>query len=206
MKLISRIALRLSLVLIPLLALWASLFYLMTVDEINDEADDALDNYSELIIIRMLAGREPPPLNSGTNNSYSITPIDEEYALSKPHIEYYDAEVYIPEKDETEPARILSTIFIDDNDNYYELKVAIPTFEKDDLIRTILFWIILLYFVLLITIIGITLWIFHRSMHPLYALLRWLDNFTPGKQNGAGGVGGAGQRRHHGTGERRSDL
>ena len=183
MKLISRIALRLSLVLIPLLALWASLFYLMTVDEINDEADDALDNYSELIIIRMLAGREPPPLNSGTNNSYSITPIDEEYALSKPHIEYYDAEVYIPEKDETEPARILSTIFIDDNDNYYELKVAIPTFEKDDLIRTILFWIILLYFVLLITIIGITLWIFHRSMHPLYALLRWLDNFTPGKQN-----------------------
>lgn len=183
MKLISRIALRLSLVLIPLMALWATLFYLMTVDEINDEADDALEDYSELIIIRMLAGRELPPLNSGTNNSYSITPIDEEYALSKPHIEYYDAEVYIPEKEETEPARILSTIFIDDNDNYYELKVAIPTFEKDDLIRTILFWIILLYFVLLITIISITLWIFHRSMRPLYALLRWLDGFTPGRHN-----------------------
>ena len=183
MKLIYRIALRLSLILIPLMALWATLFYFMMVEEINDEADDTLEDYSELIIIRMLAGRELPSLNSGSNNSYSITPIDEAYASSKPHIEYYDAEVYIPEKEETEPARILSTIFLDNDDNYYELKVAIPTFEKDDLVRTILFWIILLYFVLLITIIGSTIWIFHRNMRPLYALLHWLDNYIPGRRN-----------------------
>ena len=64
MKLIYRIALRLSAVLIPLMALWATLFYFMTVDEINDEADDALADYSELIIVRMLAGRELPPHKS----------------------------------------------------------------------------------------------------------------------------------------------
>lgn len=84
MKLIYRIALRLSLILIPLMALWATLFYFMMVEEINDEADDTLEDYSELIIIRMLAGRELPSLNSGSNNSYSITPIDEAYASSKP--------------------------------------------------------------------------------------------------------------------------
>ena len=183
MKLIYRITLRLSAVLIPLMALWATLFYFMTVDEINDEADDALADYSELIIIRMLAGRELPPLNSGSNNSYSITPIDREYAESKSHIIYYDAEVYIPEKEETEPARILSTIFRDNDDNYYELKVAMPTFEKNDLVRTILFWIILLYLILLFTLIGLTTWIFHHSMKPLYALLQWLDSYTPGKHN-----------------------
>ena len=60
MKLIYRIVLRLSAVLIPLMALWGMLFFLMTVDEIHDEADDALDDYAELIIIRMLAGRELP--------------------------------------------------------------------------------------------------------------------------------------------------
>ena len=60
MKLIYRIALRLSLILIPLMALWATLFYFMMVEEINDEADDTLEDYSELIIIRMLAGREFP--------------------------------------------------------------------------------------------------------------------------------------------------
>ena len=47
MKLIYRIALRLSLFLVPLMALWATLFYFTMVDEINEEADDALDDYSE---------------------------------------------------------------------------------------------------------------------------------------------------------------
>ena len=137
MKLIYRVALRLSIFLLPLMALWAVLFYITMVDEINDEADDTLEDYSEMIIIRMLAGRELPPLNSGSNNSYSIVPVDEFYVDTHPRINYYDAEVYIPEKEETEPARILTTIFQDAGGNYYELKVATPTFEKEDLLRAI---------------------------------------------------------------------
>ena len=62
MKLIYRIALRLSLALLPIMAIWAAVFYFMLVDEINDESDDALENYSELIISRMLSGRALPPL------------------------------------------------------------------------------------------------------------------------------------------------
>ena len=69
MKLIYRIALRLSLVLLPLMALWGVLFYLTMVDEINDEADDALEDYSERIIMRVLAGRELPRPGDGSNNS-----------------------------------------------------------------------------------------------------------------------------------------
>ncbi len=183
MKLIYRVALRLSLVLLPLMALWATLFYFTMVEEINDETDDALENYSELLIIRMLAGRELPPLNDGSNNSYSIRPVDKEYAEKNDHIQYYDAEVYIPEKEETEPARILTTIFLDDDDNYYELKVATPTIEKDDLLVAILYWVILLYFLLLLTTIGLTIWVFYRSMRPLYVLLQWLDNYLPGRKS-----------------------
>ena len=183
MKLIYRIALRLSLVLLPLLALWAVLFYAAMVDEINDEADDALEDYSELIVTRMLAGRALPSLNSGSNNSYSIAPVDEAYASKHPRIVYYDAEVFIPEKDETEPARILTTVFQDRDGNYFELKVATPTFEKDDLLETILGWVVSLYFLLLVTIVGVTVWVLHRSMRPLYALLRWLDGYVPGRNN-----------------------
>lgn len=117
--------------------------------EINDEADDALEDYSELIVTRMLAGRALPSLNSGSNNSYSIAPVDEAYASKHPRIVYYDAEVFIPEKDETEPARILTTVFQDRDGNYFELKVATPTFEKDDLLETILGWVVSLYFLLL---------------------------------------------------------
>lgn len=181
MKLIYRIALRLSLALLPLMALWGLLFYFTMVDEINDEADDALEDYSELIVKRMLAGRELPDPNSGSNNSYSIVPIDAAEAAVRPHIDYYDAEVYIPEKEETEPARVLTTIFQDADGNYFELKVATPTFEKDDLLTAILYWIVILYLLLLLTTIGLTVWVFQRSMRPLYALLRWLDEYTPGR-------------------------
>ena len=183
MKLIYRVALRLSIFLLPLMALWAVLFYITMVDEINDEADDTLEDYSEMIIIRMLAGRELPPLNSGSNNSYSIVPVDEFYVDTHPRINYYDAEVYIPEKEETEPARILTTIFQDAGGNYYELKVATPTFEKEDLLRAIFSWVVILYLLLLTTTLILTMWVFHRSMRPLYELLQWLDRYRPGQKN-----------------------
>lgn len=180
MKLIYRISLRLSLVLLPLIALWAVVFYFAMVDEINDEVDDALEDYSELIVIRMLSGELLPRMNEGSNNSYTIAPVDENYAATHPGIDYYDAEVYIPEKEETEPARFLVTIFQDGNGQFYELKVATPTFEKDELLETILWWVVWLYLLLLITVVGTTMWIFHNSMRPLYALLHWLDGYVPG--------------------------
>lgn len=180
MKLIYRISLRLSLVLLPLIALWAVVFYFTMVDEINDEVDDALEDYSELIVIRMLSGELLPRMNEGSNNSYTIAPVDENYAATHPGIDYYDAEVYIPEKEETEPARFLVTIFQDGNGQFYELKVATPTFEKDELLETILWWVVWLYLLLLITVVGTTMWIFHNSMRQLYALLHWLDGYVPG--------------------------
>ena len=183
MKLIYRIALRLSLALLPIMAIWAAVFYFMLVDEINDESDDALENYSELIISRMLSGRALPPLNDGSNNSYTIVPVDEEYAAAHADIEYYDAEIFIPEKHETEPARIMTTVFSDNDGIFYELKVAMPSFEREDLIKSILYSMVTLYLLLMVTIIAVTILVFYRSMRPLYALLAWLDGFSPGRHN-----------------------
>ena len=76
MKLIYRLAIRLSLVLVPLIALWGVLFYFMLEEEINDETDDALEEYSDWIIVRFLAGQELPPQNMGSNNGYTIRPVD----------------------------------------------------------------------------------------------------------------------------------
>ena len=183
MKLIYHLALRLSLVLLPLMALWGALFYFTMVDEINDEADDTLEDYSELIITRMLAGHELPSLNSGLNNSYLIVPVDSLYAITHPHISYYSADVFIPQKDETEPVRVLTTIFQDNDGSWHELKVTMPTFEKEDLFEAILYWVVFLYVLLLITIFGLTIWVFNYSMRPLYILLRWIDAYTPEQKN-----------------------
>ena len=91
--------------------------------------------------------------------------------------------VYIPEKGETEPARILTTIFKDDEDRYYELTVSTPSIEKDDLKSAIQVWIIFLYVALLLCIIIISVWVFYRNMRPLYILLHWLDSYQTGKKN-----------------------
>ena len=180
MKLIYRILIRLSLALLIVLTVWTVFFYFTMIDEINDEVDDALEDYSETIIIRSLAGKELPSKNDGTNNSYSIRSITWEEAGQYPAIEYYDADIYIKEKEETEPARVLRTIF---DDNYFLLEVSTPSFEKEDLREAVANWILFLYIVLLVTLLTVSIWVFYRSLRPLYALLHWLDSYLPGKQH-----------------------
>lgn len=181
MKLIFRITSRLSLALLGLLALWALFFYLILMDEINDETDDALEDYSEQIITRALAGEALPSADNGTNNTYYITPVTPDYAGEYGSMRYFDETVYIASREEEEPARVLKTVFRDKDDDFYELTVAMPTFEREDLRLTILGWIVILYVLLLLAIVTVNVWVLSRSLRPLYALLEWLDGFRVGR-------------------------
>lgn len=183
MKLIHNIAVRLSVALLPVIGLWAMVFYFVIVDEINDEADDLLESYAEQLMVRKLSGKELPVTNIMTDGHYSISQVTEPYADSQAGMEYYDSNFYISETDENEPARFLKTIFRDREGRCFELIVATPTFEKDDLIGTILWWILALYLILLLTVILIALVVLQKSMRPLYKILDWLNAYTPGKSH-----------------------
>ena len=162
------------------MALWSVLFYYGMVNEINDEADDALGDYALLVMRRVLAGQPLPTPYNGSNNSYSIVPVDEDYLQSYPPIEYYDEMVYIPEKEETEPARVLRTFFCDAEGQHYKIEVATPTFERADLLETIAWNMALLYLVLMLTIFIVVSLVYYFNMRPLYRLLQWLDSYIPG--------------------------
>lgn len=183
MKLVYRILLHMSWALSLLLAAWAVLFYFTMIDEINDEVDDSLENYAEILVKRSLTGRELPAAFSGSNNGYFLHDVSAEYAASRPHMVYSDEEIFIPEMDEDEPARVLRVIFRDREGSYKELTVMTPTIEKDDLQEAILWWIVCLYLFLLLTILLINVLVLHRILRPLYALLRWLDGYTVGGKN-----------------------
>ena len=183
MKLIYRIVIRISLLLILVLGVWAVFFYMAMMDEVNDEVDDSLEDYSEVIIIRTLAGEELPSQNTGSNNQYYLREVTEEYADSREDITYKDSMVYIVEKGETEPARILTTIFKDDENRFYELTVSTPSIEKEDLTAAIRNWMTFLYVALLLVIIVVNVWVFQQSMRPLYVLLHWLDGYRIGSKN-----------------------
>lgn len=184
MKLIYSIILRLSLALLPIIALWGALFYFALENEINDEADDALERYSDYIMIKVLSNQQLPQEDDGSNNTFRLILVDSTYANNTPHIEYYDTVVKISSfSDETEPARVLRTIFQNADNEYYELTVSMPTFEKEDLINTILNWIITLYILLLVIVISISGWVIYKNLLPLYKLLDWLRDYTPGKKD-----------------------
>ena len=183
MKLIYYILVRISLALTVILTGWAIFFYIAVMDEVNDEVDDALEDYSEIIIIRALAGEGLPSRNTASNNQYFLKEVTEEYAVSRENILYKDSMVYIPEKGETEPARILTTLFKDDGDRFFELTVATPSIEKEDLKEAITGWIIFLYVIMLLITILINVWVVYQNMRPLYVLLNWLDKYRIGTKN-----------------------
>lgn len=183
MKLFHLVLWRISLALIVVLTVWAGFFYMAVVEEVNDEVDDTLEDYSEGLIIRALSGEDMPTASNGSNNQYYLYEVSESYAASHPQITYRDEMVFITEKSETEPARVLITIFRTEDERYMELVVYTPTIEKLDLLRAILGWIIFLYVLLLLIILSINIGVFRKNMKPLYVLLKWLDSSQLGKKN-----------------------
>lgn len=183
MKLFYRVLIHLLGGILLVLSGWAFVFYWGMMQEVNDEVDDSLEDYSELIIMRSLAGKELPSNDSGSNNQYFLQEVDAAYARSRETICYRDSMIYIAEKKETEPARILITIFKDKNDRFYELSVYTPSIEKQDLREAIFYLLVGLFASLLVAILFINIWVFRQSMKPFYQLLEWLEHYRLGKDN-----------------------
>lgn len=179
MKLIHKVTLRLALAIMPVLLIWAIAFYFTMVHQVNDETDDSLDDYAEMIAHRVVSGDELPTPGDGSNNTYSIEllPPTELYSDSET---YEDREIYLHWKKEYEPARVLIKVFHDNDGIAYRLTVSTPTFERDDIIRALLIHIVTIYAILLCTILAVTVAVFKISMKPLYSLLKWLDGYRPG--------------------------
>lgn len=183
MRLVYKIVLRISIAVVILFTFWGVIFYYSILDEVNDELNDALEVYSDQIIKRTLAGKELPAKFEGSNNTFYIEEVSADYALRSEWVSYRDTTIFIPERRELEPARMLRTLFRDREDKFYELTVLTPTIEKKDLLETIFTWLAILYALLLFTIIVVNAWVFNRSLNPLYKLLKWVNQYKLGATN-----------------------
>ena len=86
--------------------------------------------------------------------------------------------MYIEAKQESEPARVMRTIFKNAEGKWMELKVITPTIEKKDLLESITYWVLGLYLAVVLTIVIVNAWVISSSMRPLYRLLGWLDRYN----------------------------
>ena len=181
MRLLHVTTLRLSLLATFILVFWAVFFYYSIMDEFYDEVDDSLEDYAEIIITRSLSGQTLPQSSNGTNNYYYMREIPRDSANQVSHIRYEDKEIKLDYKNEIEPARVLTYIFMKDNGRYYELVVATPNIDKDDLRQNIAYWVSCLFVVLLICIVLVNLWGINSTMRPLKNILNWLDSYRLGQ-------------------------
>ena len=80
MKLTWKIVIRISLLLSLIMGIWAYIFYNAVMEEVTDEIDDSLSSFSDNLIKRELSGESLPEAANGTNNTFFIHTVSEEYA------------------------------------------------------------------------------------------------------------------------------
>ena len=181
MKLLHYTYRKLSLLLLLLMAAWGVLFYYAIIDEVMDETDDTLENYSEILINNALMDPSVLETEGMLMSFYKFRPISEEEAEDYDE-KYYDSTVYIESEDEDEPVRVLKTVFRMPDGQYYELELMISILERDDMVEAILWYLGALFLLFLIcTSIGTRL-ILQSVFRPLQRLLDWLQQIQPGKE------------------------
>lgn len=180
MKLIHYTFRNLSIPLFLILTVWACCFYAVILHEIDDETNDSLENYKEIIIRTVVADTALLHDHVDIMTKYYIREVPSSEARLDQD-EFFDSTVYIDIEMENEPVRVLRTWFKASNQKYYELTIKTSTLEKDDLIQAILWSIVFLYFALLCCILFVTHLAFRKSFRPLYAIITWLKEYRPGK-------------------------
>lgn len=179
MKLLRYTHFNLSFLLFLLLGGWGTFFYYTVIDEVMDETDDALANYRDIIVGKILADSTLLDTEDKIIHSYSIRPLTTE-EVEHYRDRYYDGTVYIKTEDEYEPVRIMKSCFMATDLKYYELELRLSTLERDDLIAAIFKYLVALYIALLCCIIFSTRLILKSVFRPLDRLLEWLENVSPG--------------------------
>lgn len=180
MKLFYRITLSLAIPLVLTLGLWGWLSYRTMSEQIHEDTDMILKEYSDNIIARMLSGAELPERFNGAYNTYYIQKVTPEYAASTPAVSYSDAEAYLKSHEDFASSRVRKQIFVDKDGQNYEIAVSLPTFEQDTLEEHVLWWTGVLFVFLLVTLLAIGVLVVRHNMKPLMAILKWIDAYVPG--------------------------
>lgn len=165
--------------LLPVIAIWAGLFYAVITEEVYDNIDDGLKN-SKLLIIRETYAH-PELLNAPQYgiNQYKIQPLPKgSYDFSDKFTSTFEFMEY---DDDDEPVRLLQTVFNDAQGNPHRLTIRASLIEEDELLEDLLLALIGLYVMLVVSIAVLNRVILKRAWKPFYALLEKLRLYKPGK-------------------------
>ncbi len=175
MKLLNYTTTYFSIILLVLISVWAVIFYYAMFEEIYDSIDDGLDNRKMVLIAR--AQKDSTLLTKDLMDEYlyTIEPVDfKDYPSFKDT--YKDTVMYMVNEEDYEPVRTLESIF-KSGDRYYKIKLATSMVEEDDQIENLLFYTIILYAALVLSILLINNFFLRKAWKPFYNLMAQLRHY-----------------------------
>lgn len=175
MKLLNYTSKYLLILLLPLITIWAVIFYYALLDEIYDSLDDGLENQKVLILQRSDAGELIPENQDFDKSNHIIRKISKnEYQKFEDN--FRDTLMYMQNEKEFEPVRIYESAFKKDG-AYYKIKIVTSMVEEDDLIENLVMYLAVLYLLMLISIVLLNNIILRKIWKPFYSLISQLKNF-----------------------------
>ncbi|PYE82755.1 signal transduction histidine kinase [Winogradskyella epiphytica] len=181
MKLLNHTSRHLSVLLLPLITLWAFAFYYAMLDEIYDSLDDGLENQKVLLLKRLK--KEPSIVENSDfdKHVYTFDPINKEiYDNFKES--YHDTLMYMYNEEDFEPVRVHESA-IEHHNNYYKLKIITSMVEVDDLAQDLIKYLIGLYILLVVSLLLLNNFILKKIWKPFYHSIGQLKNFKIEKEN-----------------------
>ena len=168
--------------LLGVIALWASLFYMVILDEVYDNIDDGLKNSKILIIREAYANPKILETKEFGINQFKVEPLPKGplYDFSDKFISTFEFMEY---DDDNEPVRLLESVFNDPNGNPYKLTIRASMVEEDELLEDLMVALIALYAMLVISIALLNYVILRKAWKSFYTMLDRLKNFRLGTGN-----------------------
>lgn len=175
MKLLNYTSKYFLILLLPLITIWAVIFYYALLDEIYDSLDDGLENQKVLILKHLDAEDKLAQNQDFSRGNHIITRISkEEYQTFEDR--YRDTLMYMQNEEDFEPVRFYESGF-EKNGNYYKVKIVTSMVEEDDLIGNLATYLTILYLLMLLSIVLLNNFILRKTWQPFYSLMFQLKNF-----------------------------
>lgn len=169
-----------TIMILIVIAVWATLFYAYITEEVYDNVDDGLKN-QKIEIIRA-AYQDESILKTDTFgiNQFKITKSEVQINEGEKNIFKNDL-IYMPYDEDMEPYRILNTYFYGKDNQLYQLEIRTSTVEEDELKYDLATALIILYLLIIVSIFLLNTFVFHRAFKPFYQILDKLERYQFGK-------------------------
>lgn len=165
--------------LLAVIALWASLFYAVILDEVYDNIDDGLKNSKIMITRHAFANKAILNTPEFGFNQFTIIPLPKgkRYDYADHFISTFEFSEY---DNEDQPVRLLKTVFNDPEGNPHRLTIRASMVEEDELMEDLLTALVGLYIMLVVSILLLNRFILSKVWSPFYAILGRLKDYRIG--------------------------